>query len=74
MITCSDAVRELWSYLDGTVTGAEAAALEEHLSVCRRCCGELDFGNELRSLLRSNASDHLPAEVRSRLVTYLDEL
>ena len=74
MISCSDAVRQLWIYLDGAVEGAERAALEEHLGVCRRCCGELEFAEELRRFLVTHASDELPAEVRSRLVAYLDEL
>jgi anti-sigma factor (TIGR02949 family) len=74
MITCSDAVRQLWSFLDGGVSGPERAALEEHLGVCRRCCGELEFADELRAFLRAHASDELPAEVHGRLTAYLDEL
>jgi anti-sigma factor (TIGR02949 family) len=72
MITCSDAVKQLWSFLDGTVAGPERAALEEHLGVCRRCCGELEFAAELREFLRSHASEELPAEVHTRLTSYLD--
>lgn len=74
MITCSDAVRQLWSFLDGMVAGSERAALEEHLGVCRRCCGELEFADELRIFLHTHASEELPAEVRTRLTSYLDEL
>ena len=74
MISCSDAVRQLWSFLDGTVEGPEREALEEHLGVCRRCCGELEFAGELRKFLRANASAELPAEVHTRLTAYLDEL
>lgn len=74
MITCSDAVKQLWSFLDGTVTEPERAALEEHLGVCRRCCGEREFADELRQFLRTNASEELPAEVHTRLTAFLDEL
>src|ERR1051326_6111527 len=42
MITCAEAVRQLWEYLDGVVEETDRKAIEEHLSFCRRCCGELD--------------------------------
>ena len=49
MITCAEAVRQLWEYLDGVVEEADREAIEEHLSFCRRCCGELDFADSLRA-------------------------
>lgn len=74
MISCSDAVRQLWEYLDGAVEGAQKAAIEEHLNVCRKCCGEVEFAGELRSFLQSHASNEMPEEIRKRLVGYLEEL
>ena len=74
MITCAEAVRELWNYLDGLVGEHERTAVEEHLSVCRRCCGELEFAEELRGFLSRNAAEDLPFDVRARLVATLDEL
>jgi anti-sigma factor (TIGR02949 family) len=74
MITCSDAVRQLWAFLDGTVEGPARVTLEEHLRVCRRCCGELEFAGELREFLRSHASEAVPVEVHTRLTSYLEEL
>ena len=37
MISCSEAVKQLWDYLDGAVEGPQREALEEHLGVCRKC-------------------------------------
>jgi hypothetical protein len=48
--------------------------VEEHLAFCRRCCGELEFAEELRSFLASHAPDELPPDVRARLTATLDEL
>jgi hypothetical protein len=45
-----------------------------HLSVCRRCCGEVEFAEELRKFLQAAASDELPDDVRSRLTQTLDDL
>jgi anti-sigma factor (TIGR02949 family) len=55
MITCEEAVRQLWEYLDGALGEAEHEAIEQHLSFCRRCCGEAEFAEELRKFLRAAA-------------------
>ncbi|HWQ23073.1 MAG TPA: zf-HC2 domain-containing protein [Gaiellaceae bacterium] len=74
MITCAEAVRQLWDYLDGIVEESRRAQVEEHLAFCRRCCGELEFAEELRAFLAAHAEDDLPPQVRARLVATLDEL
>ena len=74
MITCSEAVKQLWDYLDGVVEEPQRELVEEHLSFCRRCCGELEFAEELRGFLASQADDDLPSEVRARLSATLDGL
>jgi mycothiol system anti-sigma-R factor len=74
MITCTEAVERLWAYLDGELTPDDKAALEEHLSFCRVCCGEVEFAQELRGFLAHSAGEELPDAVRARLMTTLDEL
>ena len=74
MITCEEAVRRLWEYLDGTLGEAEHEAIEQYLSFCRRCCGEAEFAEELRKFLRAAADVELPDDVRARLTATLDEL
>jgi anti-sigma factor (TIGR02949 family) len=67
MITCHQAVEQLWEYLDSTVDEADRVLIEEHLTRCRRCCGELDFAVELRQLLHRPATTAIPADVLRRL-------
>jgi mycothiol system anti-sigma-R factor len=74
VITCAEAVKQLWDYLDGVVEDVQRQLVEEHLAFCRRCCGELEFAEELRSFLASHAPDELPPDVRARLTATLDEL
>ena len=74
MITCAEAVRQLWEYLDGELEAADRAAVEEHLSFCRRCCGEAEFAEELRAFLAQGAAEELPQDVRARLSATLDDL
>jgi mycothiol system anti-sigma-R factor len=72
VITCSEAVRRLWAYLEDEVSAADRAAIEAHLDVCRRCCGELEFAGELRAFLGRSAALQLPEEVRARMAAFLD--
>ena len=74
MISCSDAVRQLWEYLDGMVGESDREAIEEHLSVCKRCCGEVEFADELRKFLASQEADELPPATKERLSAFMDEL
>lgn len=74
MISCSEAVRQLWEYLDGTVDPGDRAALEAHLDRCRRCCAELEFASELRGFLAASADDEIPDDVMFRLNATLEEL
>ena len=74
MITCAEAVRQLWAYLDGVVDEPSREAIEEHLSFCRRCCGEAEFAEELRGFLAAHAAEELPGDVRARLTATLERL
>jgi mycothiol system anti-sigma-R factor len=74
MITCAEAVKQLWEYLDGALPDESRSAVEEHLSFCRRCCGEAEFAAELRGFLAREAAEEMPDDVRTRLLATLDEL
>lgn len=74
MISCSDAVKQLWAYLDGAVDEADRHAIEEHLDVCKRCCGEAEFAEELRGFLATHGAEELPPVTRERLVAFMDQL
>lgn len=74
MISCTDAVKQLWEYLDQAVGAEEREAIEEHLSFCRRCCGEVEFAQELRKFLAERGTEEIPAEVRMHLTQVLDQL
>lgn len=74
LIPCDEAVRQLWDYLDNTVSPADRAQVEAHLAFCRRCCGELEFVEHLRALLASQAADVLSPATLARLERFLEEL
>lgn len=74
MISCSQAVEQLWEYLEQELDEIRRAEVEQHLAFCRRCCGELEFARELRGFLSDAARPQLPADVEGRLTSFLDHL
>jgi len=74
MITCSEATKRLWEYLDATLGEEDRVALEEHLNRCRRCCGELEFAEELTRFLAASGREQIPQDVLRRLNDTLEEL
>ena len=74
MISCSEAVRRLWEYLEDQVDIDDRASVEEHLALCRRCCGEAEFTAALRDLLRSATAPDLPPDVEQHLTSFLGTL
>jgi anti-sigma factor (TIGR02949 family) len=74
VISCSEAVRQLWDYLDHAVTPEDQEKVEQHLSFCRSCCGELEFATQLRRFLASLSAEELPSHVKARLERFLADL
>lgn len=75
MINCKEAVSRLWVYLDRNLGRAQEQELEEHLGLCRHCCGELEFAKQIRDLLKKPGSaTAIPPESQARLDTLLEGL
>jgi anti-sigma factor (TIGR02949 family) len=74
VISCSEAVRQLWEYLEGDVDASARGAIDGHLALCRRCCGEAEFTAALAELLRATAGPDLPPQVETHLVGFLSAL
>jgi anti-sigma factor (TIGR02949 family) len=74
VISCSEAVRRLWEYLDHDLGDEDRKRVEGHLALCRRCCGEAEFAAALGDLLRSSAGPDLPGEIEQHLVGFLESL
>lgn len=74
MITCAEAVTRLWEYVERSLPVEEEQQIDEHIEVCRQCCGEADFAGHLRGFLGTHAEERLPPDARDRLEVFLTEL
>lgn len=67
MIDCREAVSRMWAYLSQGLETQDKDGLEEHLGVCERCCGELEFSRQLREKVAEAGAHAIPPAVRGRL-------
>ena len=74
LLPCSEAVRQLWDYLDRTLNPEDLERVEGHLAFCRKCCGELEFAKELRAFLASDEVEEIPSDVQMRLAEFMKGL
>jgi predicted anti-sigma-YlaC factor YlaD len=75
VITCKEAVARLYAYLDRNLGRVPEGEVEEHLKLCRHCCGELEFAKRVRELLRRpGPASALTPDARARFETFLHEL
>ncbi len=74
MISCEEAVRRLWEHLELPPTVQEQALLDAHLALCRTCCGEAAFADQLRGVLRNLRPDELPAQAAERFEQLIAQL
>ena len=74
LIPCSEAVRQLWDYLDNAISTEDQKKVAKHLSFCRTCCGELEFAKELQAFLASQESDEIPPHVKEHLERFVEDL
>lgn len=74
MIACREAVERLWTYLDRALDRTKEAELEQHLGLCRHCCGELEFAKQVREKLKDTADTPLTPDAKERLTTFVQRL
>ena len=74
-MSCEDAIRQFFAYLDRGLSGETLEALEAHLQECLDCCDRLQFSRQLDSLLRARlAAGGVPEGVEDRVRARLAKL
>lgn len=74
MISCAEAVTRLWDYVERSLPAEDEQRIDEHIAVCRQCCGEAEFAGQLRGFLNVHAEERIPPDARTRLEVFLGEL
>ena len=64
---CSEAIHQIYHYLDGELTDEKRKIIAEHLVHCPPCADGYDFEAELRRLIARKCRDDVPADLRRRI-------
>lgn len=67
VITCREAVEQLWAYIDGELENRDASCVEKHLEACRGCYPHYDFQKAFREFVRQHGSRSVPSDLRKRV-------
>jgi len=67
-LSCEQAVRQFFAYLDRALSGEPLEALEAHLEACLDCCDKLQFSRQLDVFVRGRLGEApLPEDVEARI-------
>ena len=67
-ITCEEAVRQFFAYLDRALEGEPLELFEKHLQDCLDCCDRLDFSRRVDAFMRARLGEEpLPEGLETRL-------
>jgi mycothiol system anti-sigma-R factor len=69
---CSEALHELYQYLDGELTEGRREIITSHLNACGECFEAFDFQAELRQVVAHKCRDEVPESLKSRVARLLE--
>lgn len=74
-ISCQEASRYVFRYLDGELEPATEAELENHLRQCRKCLGVVEFERQVIEFVKRNAGavENTPRGLRERIERLLSD-
>lgn len=68
---CSEALRQLYLYIDGELTEELRVTIERHLDDCPPCFESYGFEAELRQIISLRCRDQVPDSLRRRIAEAL---
>jgi anti-sigma factor (TIGR02949 family) len=72
-LSCDEAVKQFFAYLDRALSGEPMEALEAHLEACLDCCERLEFGRSVDTFVKDRLGDApLPDGIEERIRRELD--
>ena len=75
VLSCEQAVKLLFAYLDRALAGEPLEDLEVHMETCLSCCDKLAFSRQLDAFIKTRFADVVvPAELESRVRQALDRV
>jgi anti-sigma factor (TIGR02949 family) len=71
MLSCREALVQLWAFVDGELDASDAGRVREHLDACARCYPHYDFQSAFCAFLRSREKETAPPELRRAIFLHI---
>jgi mycothiol system anti-sigma-R factor len=68
---CTEALSELYVFIDGELTSERRTAIRRHLDDCPPCYEAFDFTVELRQVIAYRCREEVPESLRRRVADSL---
>lgn len=73
-LTCEEAVRQFFAYLDRALAGEPLEVLQQHLDQCLDCCDRLQFSRKLDDFVKGRLGEApLPEGIEEKIRRTLEE-
>jgi mycothiol system anti-sigma-R factor len=69
---CSEALHELYTYLDGELTDDRRTVIAQHLTACGECFEAFDFQAELKAVIAHKCRDEVPEALKARVAHLIE--
>ena len=64
---CTEAIHQIYHYLDGELNDEKRSAIAHHLYICPPCADGFDFEVDLRVLIARKCRDDVPPDLRRKI-------
>jgi anti-sigma factor (TIGR02949 family) len=71
-ISCEEAIKRVFDYIDGYLSGKPLNELERHIDLCRGCLKKLDFQLKLKSRIARVKPAKVSEELNYRIKSLLN--
>lgn len=66
-ISCEEALKRVFDYLDQELSESEHCDIEDHISVCRSCYSRLEFERRLKEHLHDIGREKAPTSLEDKV-------
>lgn len=66
-ISCEEALKHVFEYLDHVLEETEHCDIEDHLSKCRSCYSRVEFERRLKEHLHDIGKEKVPASLEDKV-------
>jgi len=71
-MTCQEAVKRLYEYLDLELDNVAAVQVEKHLDLCRLCCDHFEFEKIMKELVKNSCfQEKAPFLLKDKILSNL---